>query len=279
MKSIRTILAAAALLVCCADVFAQVKVDDFQNSGKIAIVAHRGFWNCAAGGGARNSIAALKAAQDYGFWGSEFDVNMTTDEVLVVAHGPKIQEIDIQSNPYSVISALRLENDEPVPTLKDYLEQAVKHPETVLVLEMKKHATDAIENRAVELTVEMLKEYGLFDPAHVCFISFSMNACKKFAKTCPGFTVQYLGSDKLIDSIVADGIRGVDSQFMKIITPGAGDLYMKKARERDMSVNTWTVDNEVEIKGVIKKKVDQITTNEPLKVRAILVEMGVEEVK
>ena len=36
----------------------------------VGIVAHRGYWNCEAGGFARNSIAALKAAQDAGFWGS-----------------------------------------------------------------------------------------------------------------------------------------------------------------------------------------------------------------
>lgn len=279
MKNILSICAAVALQLCCTGVYAQVKVDDFKDSGKIALVAHRGFWNCAAGGGARNSVAALKAAQDNGFWGSEFDVNMTSDEVLVVAHGPKIGDVVIQENPFSVLSEIRLENGEPVPTLKDYLEQAVLHPETVLVLEMKKHDTDALEDRAVELTLAQLEEYGLLDPAHVCFISFSMHACKQFVKLCPGFTVQYLGSDKLVDSIVADGIPGIDSQFMKVITPGAGDLLMKKARERGLSVNVWTVDNEVEIKGSIKKKVDMITTNEPLKARAILVEMGVEEVK
>ena len=43
-----------------------------------AIVAHRGYWNCKEGGYARNSLAALESAQKAGFWGSEFDVNMTS---------------------------------------------------------------------------------------------------------------------------------------------------------------------------------------------------------
>ena len=51
-----------------------------------AIVAHRGYWNCEAGGYARNSLAALESAQKAGFWGSEFDVNMTADSVLLVFH-------------------------------------------------------------------------------------------------------------------------------------------------------------------------------------------------
>lgn len=51
-------------------------------AAQVAIVAHRGYWNCEAAGFARNSLASLKAAQDAGFWGSEFDVNMTNDSVL-----------------------------------------------------------------------------------------------------------------------------------------------------------------------------------------------------
>lgn len=46
---------------------------------EIAIVAHRGFWNCDEAGMAKNSIASLAMAQKNGFWGSEFDVNMTAD--------------------------------------------------------------------------------------------------------------------------------------------------------------------------------------------------------
>ena len=40
---------------------------------QVAIVAHRGYWQCEAGGNSHNSIASLKAAQDGKFWGSELD--------------------------------------------------------------------------------------------------------------------------------------------------------------------------------------------------------------
>ena len=53
---------------------------------QVAIVAHRGYWACEAGGNSHNSIASLKAAQDLGVWGSEFDVNMTKDGELMVFH-------------------------------------------------------------------------------------------------------------------------------------------------------------------------------------------------
>ena len=56
---------------------------------QVAIVAHRGYWQCEAGGNSHNSIASLKAAQAGKFWGSEFDVNMTKDGELMVFGSPE----------------------------------------------------------------------------------------------------------------------------------------------------------------------------------------------
>ena len=86
-----------------------------------AIVAHRGYWNCEAGGYARNSLAALESAQKAGFWGSEFDVNMTADSVLLVFHDAHINGKRIDQTPYAEFKDYRLENGEPIPTLDQYL--------------------------------------------------------------------------------------------------------------------------------------------------------------
>lgn len=56
----------------------------------VAVIAHRGWHQAPGVKGAENSIAGLRAAQNAGFWGSEFDVHMTADEVLVVRHDDKI---------------------------------------------------------------------------------------------------------------------------------------------------------------------------------------------
>ena len=72
----------------------------------VGIVAHRGYWNCEAGGFARNSVASLKAAQDAGFWGSEFDVNMTADSVLLVFHDSSLGGKRIDQNPYSALRSI-----------------------------------------------------------------------------------------------------------------------------------------------------------------------------
>ena len=50
------------------------------------IIAHRGFH--ASEGAARNSLNALKAAQEAKIWGSECDIQLTKDGEVLVVHGP-----------------------------------------------------------------------------------------------------------------------------------------------------------------------------------------------
>ena len=238
----------------------------------VAIVAHRGYWNCEAGGFARNSVASLKAAQEAGFWGSEFDVNMTADSVLLVFHDSSLGGKRIDQNPYSAFAEHRLETGEPIPTLQQYLAQAQKCKTTKLVFEMRSHATPQIEDGAVRKSVALLKEYGLLSPDRVMFISFSLHACRELARLCPGITVQYLGSDLWPAESLDNGLNGIDLNH---------DAYMSnprwhdEAREKGMSVNVWTVNGTERMEEVIATGVDQLTTDNPMKARELLGEREV----
>lgn len=241
---------------------------------EIAIVAHRGYWNCDAAGSAKNSIASLKQAQELGVWGSEFDVNMSMDGQLLVFHDNSVEGKRIEKHPASDFEYYRLKNGEQIPTLGQYLEQALKHPETMLVFELKKHSCDSVETKAVDASIAALKEYGLFSPEHVMFISFSKHICKEFAAKAPGFTVQYLEKDADPDELVTYGINGIDTKYKVLLKDS---LLFEAARRNNMSINTWTVDKEEDIRKVIELGVDQITTDEPELARQLLKEMGVKE--
>lgn len=247
---------------------------------KVQIVAHRGYWNCEEGQQAKNSIASLAAAQKYGFWGSEFDVNMTKDGVLLVYHDGSIkldgEKKRIDSNNYEVFKDFRLVNGEPIPTLQDYLVQAKKSPKTKMVFEIKKASTPEHERACVDRSIETLKEYGYFDPKKTIFISFSMNVCKYLTEVAPGFTVQYLDTDYNPDQVASEGINGVDTEYAKILSDGN---WVKSAKGHGMSVNTWTVDKKDDMKAVIVAGVDQVTTNNPEDTRAIIKEMKLKEVR
>ena len=175
----------------------------------MGIVAHRGFWNCEEAGFAKNSVAGLRCAQENGFWGSEFDVNMTSDGVLIVYHDGKIDGKSIEKHPYAEFADFTIANGEKIPTIDEYLEQGKKYPETMLVYEMKPHSCDEVEDRFVELTIAKLKEHELLDPERVMFISFSIHICEVLAKELPGFTVQFLGSSQSPDELAEKGITGL----------------------------------------------------------------------
>lgn len=237
------------------------------NNGKVRIVAHRGYWNCEGAGYARNSVAALKCAQENGFWGSEFDVNITSDDVLLVYHDGTIDGKRIEDFPYSEFRKIRLDNGERIPTIDDYLKQARNHPETVLVYELKSQSSSAVEDRLVDKSVEKLKEYGLYDPSRVMFISFSRHICDRIAEEMPEFVNQYLGSDCSPDSLNASGVNGIDFHYSVF---GKNPDWLGMARKHGMSVNCWTVDNVSDIEAMISLGVDCITTDFPDRVRDLL---------
>ena len=227
------------------------------------IVAHRGYWN----DNAQNSVASLKKAQQFGCWGSEFDLHMTSDGVVVVNHDGNIGGVDIQTHPYSDIQDMRLINEERMPTLDEYLLQGMRNRDCKLVLELKPHATAAQEDALVEKCIVALKTRRLFDPGRVAFISFSRHICRELARLAPGFTVQYLEGDVAPSVLHAEGINGIDYHYNVFYKHPE---WVKEAHELGMSVNVWTVDRKEDIEKMRDLGVDQITTNDPALTHKIL---------
>ena len=243
---------------------------------QVGIVAHRGYWNCEEAGYAKNSIAALRCAQENRFWGSEFDVNMTADGVLLVYHDSHIGDKLIEDYPYSEFKDVRIANGEPIPTLDQYLEQGKKSPRTMLVYEMKPHSSPEAEDRFIELTILKLKEYRLLNPRRVMFISFSHHICMRMAELLPDFTVQYLEGDKTPAELKAEGIHGLDYSYKVLYEHPE---WAEEARELDMTTNSWTVNTDEDITRIISQRIMYITTDYPLETRRLLKENKRREVR
>ena len=271
------VLAAAALLIAgCASV-KQVPSNitssfpSANQGGKVAVVAHRGFWKCEAGGMSENSIASLKAAQDNGFWGSECDIHITADGIVIVNHDDDIAGKLIETHNYSDFALDLLPNGEKRPTLDEYLVQAAKSRTTKLVIEFKKHKDQAREDLMIEKTIQSLKAHGLYDPERVLFISFSLHICEVIAAKHPQFINQFLSSNVAKNENPAiyatKGINGVDYLYLMF---HAHPKWVKEAHDLGMSVNAWTVNDGKEMRKMIEIGVDAITTNEPLMARELL---------
>ena len=240
---------------------------DVDQGGKVAIVAHRGFWKSDAAQGAQNSIAALKAAQDNGFWGSEFDIRLTKDGVVVVNHDPDLQGMKIVDHTYEQLLACNLANGEKIPTLDEYLAQGKKSRKTRLVVEFKDMKSPALNNELVTKTLDAIKAHGLFDPSRVLFISFNHDICLRIAREAPAFINQYLNGNLSPDTLAKEGINGIDyNESVIALHP----KWPSDCAALGMSSNVWTVDSESGMKAMVEAGAGAITTNEPLKLREIL---------
>ena len=272
MKRIITLMSIAILAASCgvSKKAATLPVYDFpklDQKGQIAIVAHRGFWKCEAAGMSENSIASLKAAQDNGFWGSECDIHITADGVVIVNHNNDIDGIKIHTNPWATLSTHLLPNGERRPTFDEYLDQAAKCRTTKLVVEFKKHETPELEDVLVDKALAAIKAHGLYSPDRVLFISFSKHICERIAALAPQFVNQYLNGEIDPDGLAQLGINGFD--YHRKVVMGHPD-WIVRAHALGMSVNVWTVNKEEEMKYMIDHEVDAITTNEPLTLRKLL---------
>jgi glycerophosphoryl diester phosphodiesterase len=100
------------------------------------VFAHRGAFK--KNGFPENSIASLRQAIRLGCTGSEFDVRMTADEILVVNHDPHHGGMNIESSMYAQLRSHLLSNGEELPTLEAYLKAGIQaNKATRLVLEIK----------------------------------------------------------------------------------------------------------------------------------------------
>ena len=73
-----------------------------------SVIAHRGAFK--KNNFPENSIASLREAIRLGCTGSEFDVRMTADSVLVICHDPVHGGLTIESNTYESLKKLPLKN-------------------------------------------------------------------------------------------------------------------------------------------------------------------------
>ena len=247
----RTLISAIALLACIVGMQAQTQV-----------IAHRGFWKTE--GSAQNSITALEKAAEEKLYGSEFDVQVTLDGKLIVNHDAKFQGFVIAETPYKQLKKIRLQNGEKLPNLKKYLKKG-KKLDIQLILEIKSHKSKEVEDKMAADIVKMVKKMGL--EKQVEYIAFSLNVCEQLAKLTPESEIAYLNGDIAPTELKKKGINGIDYHYNVI---EKHPEWVKEAHDLGMKVNVWTVNKEDMMKKLIDRKVDYITTDQPLEAKKLL---------
>ncbi|MDR2040333.1 MAG: hypothetical protein LBQ60_20650 [Bacteroidales bacterium] len=226
------------------------------------IIAHRGYW---VPNYPHNSLASLQRAIDLGVYGSELDVYITTDGVVVLNHDATINGINIEQSSYADLAGVRLSNGEPIPTLQACIDLIKNQSITKLIIEIKAHSTTVNENRAAAAVLELVNNGGVADL--VDYISFSQNICKELIKNNPQNRVAYLNGNLTPESLKLDNYWGLD---YSITTLKANTGWVKIAKEIGLTTNVWTVNTTADFDYFISMGVDFITTDYPQNLKAIL---------
>ena len=221
------------------------------------IIAHRGYWQSQPPT-TENSLASLENAQKLKIYGSEFDVRMTKDGVLVVNHDEHHGRMEISETDFKQLEKLKLSNGEKLPTLKDYLKQGKKDKSLKLIVEIKPAKTKALEDELVAKTIKLIKELKLESQSE--YISFSLNICKDIKRLAPDFKVQYLNGELSPEQIKAEGLDGIDYHYSIF---AKNPTWISEAKALGLITNAWTV-NDITVYEQLKNQgIGFITTNIP----------------
>ncbi len=229
------------------------------------VIAHRGFWDTE--NSAQNSITSLYKASEAGCYGSEFDVQMTADSILILFHDSDLNGKRITKTTYDSLRNYRLKNGEIIPTLEQFLIQARNYPTIKLICDIKTNndiSSDEIV-KLVSATVKLIDKYNL--QTRTEYIAFNYEVCKEVRKVKPESVVYYLGGNFTPQRLKEDMISGLDYHYnvFKEIPN-----YIEDAHKLGLKVNVWTVNDSLLMKQLVVAGVDFITTDNPLLLREIM---------
>ncbi|MFZ4862509.1 glycerophosphodiester phosphodiesterase family protein [Sphingobacterium sp. Mn56C] len=221
------------------------------------IIAHRGAWKHTHA--PQNSIASLQEAIKQKVWGSEFDVHLTKDDILVVNHDNDFYGLDIATSTYEELLTKKHPNGESIPTAEEYLKEGLKQKNTKLIYELKTNRLGVERTlQAVQQSYDLVKRLKAKDMVE--FIAFSYEACLKFRELDKKAKIHYLSSDKAPQEIYNAQLSGIDyhlSVFKK------NNDWIKQAKALKLKTNVWTVNSTEDMQFFIDRKIDYITTDEP----------------
>jgi len=230
------------------------------------IIAHRGAWKNTES--PQNSLASLRHAAAQNVWGSEFDVHLTKDGVLVVNHDGDFYGLDIATSTYTELLARQHPNGEKIPTAEEYLREGLQHKGTKLIFELKTNKLGKERTlKAAELSVALVAK--LEAKKRVEYIAFDYDACLKIKALDQKAKVHYLNGDKSPMELKNAGLSGFD--YHRSVLRNNPD-WIPQAKKLHLKSNVWTVNSEEDMRHFIDQKIDFITTDEPERLEKLIAE-------
>lgn len=231
------------------------------------------------GGGAEqpeNSASAFSAAIALGYRYMEIDVQATADGKLLVFHDDTLDRTTtgtgtISTLPYSSVREALIGGSEPILTLEQALEE---FPTARFNVDIKTEA-------ALAPTFALIKHMGCFD--RICLASFSDNRLKIVRRslgsevcTSAGpmgvFALKLASWGLPMAASPAQCAQVPVSEYgITIVTPN----FVKHCNQKGIAVHVWTIDEEDEMRRLIRLGVNGLITDRPTLLKKVALEEGV----
>lgn len=234
--------------------------------------AHRG----ASGYYPENTMLAFEKAVELGCTGIETDVHMTRDGYLVLMHDEEVNRTtngtgyikDYSLRELRQLDAGKWMNKDfacaEVPTLEELLEFTVDK-NIFLNLELK---TDCIWYKGIEeKLLDEIYKYNVNDKVILSsFNHYSVYKCRQLDKSIKAglLYMEGLFEPQLYAKTV--GVEAIHPYYPAIDNAE----LVERVRSAGIMINTWTVNDEKEMKKFLEYKVDGIITNYPDRLNTLM---------
>ena len=238
------------------------------------VFAHRGW----SGKYPENTMLAFEKAIELGVDGIELDVHMSADRQLVIIHDEtvdrtcngkgfvkdmtvaQLKELDASAGFMGVYGKTE------IPTLREYME-LVKDLPLITNIELKTNIYDY--EGLPEMVYEMIKEYNLQD--RVIISSFNHYSVMKMKSFAPEL--------KYAESWMLDTGEYCNKHGVPCYHPLRGNCtpeLVKDMKDHGLEINTFTVNQEEEVRRFYRLGIDGIIGNYPDMTKRVLAECAAE---
>jgi glycerophosphoryl diester phosphodiesterase len=262
----RTPLVVAALVLAIGAWTVYELVENVPLEDRVDITAHRGSSMAAP----ENTLSAVRRAIDDGATFVEFDVQLTADGVLVVAHDadlmrtarvPLVISKSTHADLKKVDLGIRFDPKfagERIPTLEEVID-ATKG-KIKLIVELKSYQADA--KRLAADVVRMLEAHNLLGDAVVMSLEYSET--QEVKRLNPRVTTGFVSTAALGD------IARLNVDFLAVNAAKATNALIGTAHAQGKMVYVWTVNEPHQMSTMIDRGVDNIITDDPATLVGVL---------
>ena len=241
---------------------------NFLNDNFLAF-AHRGGNDF----GPENSLKSFLSAYEIGYKYLETDVHLSKDGYLVAFHDESLDRVTNKSGlikdlNLNEIKRAKINNTEEIPLLIDLLENL---PDCFFNIDCKSDDT-------VLPLINLIKKYSLLK--RVCIGSFSQKRINFIRKSLGPNVKTSMGPNEILFGKILSNlsvVRNFKSTYASLPMRRYGvnllnERYINFLKSKKKKVIAWTINDESEMRLLIKRGVDGIMTDKILLLKNILIE-------